>query len=178
MRDASARSRRRLAHRAGVARPRVDLDHTGVHEGQSGPIVRCVPCRTPPGLGQMKHLVRRFVGSLSRREPAAGEREWAESQLIPAEADLWRRLSVADRRHSIDVARRFESMGQWTREEMAGALLHAIGQLESGLGTWARVAATVIGPRTKRFRLYYDHETIGADMLTEAGSAPVTIYLL
>ena len=98
--------------------------------------------------------------------------------MLTAEAELWRRMSVADRRHSIHVARRFEPMGHWTREEMAGALLHDIGKLESDLGTWARVAATVVGPRTKRFRLYYDHETIGADMLTAAGSAPATIYLL
>jgi len=69
-------------------------------------------------------------------------------------------------------------MGQWTREEMAGALLHDIGKLESGLGTWMRVAATVVGPHTERFRMYHDHEEIGADMLTTAGSAEVTVDLL
>ena len=51
---------------------------------------------------------------------------------MPAELELWRQLPVADRRHSIEVARRFQSMGQWTREEMAGALLHDIGKLEVG----------------------------------------------
>jgi hypothetical protein len=126
----------------------------------------------------MRHLARRFTGSVSRREPTAQDTAWAESQLLTPELELWRRLPVADRRHSIDVARRFESMGEWTREETAGALLHDVGKLESDLGTWGRVAATVVGPRTRRFRLYYDHESIGADMLTAAGSAPVTIYLL
>jgi len=126
----------------------------------------------------MKHLVRRFAGSLSRREPTPENTAWAASQLLPAELELWQRLPVADRRHSIDVARRFGSMGEWSREEIAGALLHDIGKLQSDLGTFSRVAATVVGPRTKRFRLYYDHESIGADMLTAAGSAPTTIYLL
>jgi putative nucleotidyltransferase with HDIG domain len=126
----------------------------------------------------MNHLVRRFAGSLSRREPAAADVAWAESQLLPSELDLWRRMRVADRRHSIEVARRFEPMGQWTREEIAGALLHDIGKVQSDLGTTMRVVATVVGPRTERFRLYHDHERIGADMLTAAGSDPVTVDLL
>jgi putative nucleotidyltransferase with HDIG domain len=126
----------------------------------------------------MRHLARRLAGSLSRREPPPDEVAWVESELLAPELQLWRRMPVADRRHSIEVARRFESMGQWTREEMAGALLHDIGKLESGLGTWMRVLATVVGPRTDRFRRYHDHEEIGAAMLTAAGSDPVTIDLL
>jgi predicted HD phosphohydrolase len=88
-------------------------------------------------------------------------------------------MSVADRRHSITVARRFEAMGgPWSREEIAGALLHDIGKLESGLGTLARVTATVVGPRTPRLRKYHDHEQIGADMLAAAGSSEVTVQLV
>ena len=51
-----------------------------------------------------------------------------------------------------------------TRAEMAGALLHDVGKIEAGLGTFGRVAATVVGPRTRRFRLYHDHEAIGAGL--------------
>ena len=126
----------------------------------------------------MTHLTRRFVGSLSRQEPPPDDVAWVEAQLMPAERELWRQLPVADRRHSIEVARRFQSMGQWTREETAGALLHDIGKLRSDLGTGMRVVATVVGPRTERFRLYHDHERIGADMLIAAGSAEVTVDLL
>ena len=50
-----------------------------------------------------------------------------------------------------------------TRPQMAGALLHDVGKVQSGLGTWGRVAATIVGPRTRRFRQYHDHEQIGAD---------------
>jgi HD domain len=124
------------------------------------------------------HLARRWVTSLSRREPAAGDVAWAESQLLDGELQLWRRMSVADRRHSILVARRFALSGARSREELAGALLHDIGKLPSALGTPARVAATIVGPRTARFRLYHDHERIGAEMLAAAGSSPVTVELV
>ena len=126
----------------------------------------------------MSHLVRRFVGSLSRREPVVDDVRWVESQLLAPEWELWQQMPVADRRHSIEVARRFQSMGQWTREEMAGALLHDIGKLQSGLGTSMRVVATVVGPRTERFRRYHDHEPIGAEMLTNVGSPASTVDLV
>ena len=126
------------------------------------------------------HLARRFVSSLSRRQPSGVEVAWAESQLLPPEAELWRRLSVADRRHSIIVAHRFAefSSAPPSRDEIAGALLHDIGKVDTRLGTYQRVVATVVGPRTDRFRRYHDHERIGADMLRAAGSSDVTVQLV
>ena len=124
------------------------------------------------------HLAKRFLSSLSSRAPAPIDVAWAESQLLEGELQLWRRLSVADRRHAITVARRFESMGSWTRDEIAGALLHDIGKLDSDLGTARRVVATVVGPRTARFRSYHDHERIGVAMLAGVGSSPSTVELV
>jgi hypothetical protein len=124
------------------------------------------------------HLVRRFLSSLSSRAPDAADTAWAESQLLDGELQLWGRLSVSDRRHAITVARRFESMGSWTRDEIAGALLHDIGKLDSDLGTASRVLATVVGSRTARFRRYHDHERIGAELLTGVGSSTVTVELV
>jgi len=130
-------------------------------------------------MNQVGHLVRRFVGSVSRREPDPTDTAWVDSQLLAGESLLWHRMSVADRRHSIAVARRFQSLGgPWSREEIAGALLHDIGKLESGLGTLSRVTATVVGPSTPRFRRYHDHEQIGADLLAAAGSSEVTVELV
>jgi hypothetical protein len=130
-------------------------------------------------MDQVGHLARRFVGSVSRRQPDPTDTVWVDSQLLASESLLWHRMSAADRRHSIAVAHRFEKLGgPWSREEMAGALLHDIGKLESGLGTLARVSATVVGPRTSRFRKYHDHEQIGADMLAAAGSSEVTVELV
>ena len=61
---------------------------------------------------------------------------------------------------------------------MAGALLHDCGKVESGLGTFGRVLATVVGPRTDRFRAYHDHEAIGAALAAAAGADPVTTALI
>lgn len=128
--------------------------------------------------GQVGHLVRRFRGSLSRRAPSVADTEWALGQLLPTEAELWSRLAVQDRRHSLLVARRFVALaGAPTREEVAAALLHDIGKLDCGLGTFARVLATIVGPHGRRFRRYHDHERIGAELLRQAGSAPSTVEL-
>ncbi len=92
---------------------------------------------------------------------------------------MWVRLSNQDRRHSVGVARRFVAARPGaTRAEVAGALLHDIGKVECGLGTFGRVAATVAGPRTDRFRLYHDHEEIGAELVERAGSEAATIELV
>jgi HD domain len=130
-------------------------------------------------VSEIVHLVKRFGGSLSGRSPDADAERWAESQLLPHELVLWTRLSNADRRHALRVAQRFEQMrGSPSREELAAALLHDIGKLDSGLGTFGRVAATVIGPRTRRFRAYHDHERIGARWLEVGGSADTTVELV
>ena len=129
-------------------------------------------------MSQLAHLRRRFAGSLSRREPDLADTAWVDAQLLDPESQLWHRMSAADRRHSIAVARRFEAHGPWSREEIAGALLHDVGKVDAGLGTMARAAATIVGPRTPRFRRYHDHERIGAELLAVAGSAHVTIELV
>jgi hypothetical protein len=121
----------------------------------------------------------RFFTSLSSRPPDATDDEWAESNLLPGEIELWRRMSNQDRRHSVIVARRFvEARPAATRAETAGALLHDVGKLECGLGTWGRVAATLVGSRTARFRAYHDHEQIGSDLAAQAGSDPATVELI
>lgn len=129
--------------------------------------------------GGFTHLARRFLGSLSRRPPAPQDEAWAHTFLLPAETQLWRRMPVADRRHSIAVARRFEVLaGQPSREAMAAALLHDVGKSVSDLGTAMRVLATVVGPRGRRFTAYQQHEQIGADLLGAAGSAALTVSLV
>ena len=92
---------------------------------------------------------------------------------------MWERMGDVDRRHSILVARRFvAARPEATRVEIAGALLHDVGKVESGLGTFGRVAATVVGARGRRFRRYHDHEAIGARRAAAAGSDPVTVALI
>jgi hypothetical protein len=125
------------------------------------------------------HLARRWLGSLSRRRPSADDFAWVRDQLLPVERAMWHRFGVADQRHTIGVARRFvDRRPEASRAEVAGALLHDIGKLDAGLGTTMRVVATVVGPRTSRFARYHDHERIGAEWLTQAGSDPATVELV
>lgn len=125
------------------------------------------------------HLVARFFVSLSTRPPDPQDDAWAESQLLPGEVALWRQMSNVDRRHSVKVARRFvAARPEATRAEIAGALLHDVGKIECRLGTFSRVVASVVGPRTERFRLYHDHERIGSELAAAAGSDPETVELI
>lgn len=138
------------------------------------------------------HLVRRFMGSLVPGGPAVSEEEWARGRLLPGEQALWDRLSGADRRHAAGVARAVaESLGAGAdRPVLAAALLHDVGKVESGLGVWGRVAATVVGLAGGRARAtawedrsgpvgrvgrYLRHPERGAALLREAGSAGLTV---
>ena len=138
------------------------------------------------------HLVRRFFGSLRPGGPARADDEWAASQLLPAEVDLWRKMSGPDRRHAVVVARRVEvALGhEASRPVLAAALLHDVGKTVSGLRTFGRVIATVSGRVagvayarawsnasgfTRRVGLYLRHADLGGDMLAMAGSDPLTV---
>jgi len=140
----------------------------------------------------MRHLVRRFAGSLWPGGPTAAGEDWAQARLLPGEQDLWRRMSGPDRRHAITVAHRVErALGhEATRPVLAAAMLHDVGKVASGLGTFARVGATIVGlgggrsqardmqrrrGLTRRVGLYLRHGEIGADMLAVAGSDPLTV---
>ena len=88
-------------------------------------------------------------------------------------------MQAQDRRHSIEVARRLMAdLDDAPRDVVAAALLHDVGKIQSRLGTFARVVATVVGPRTARFRRYHDHEALGVGLLASAGSTELTRHLV
>ena len=128
---------------------------------------------------RVSHLAKRWWSSLSRRAPGARDLDWTSGQLLPGEFDLWSRMRAPDRRHSILVARRFADLRPTAiRDEVAAALLHDVGKIDSDLGTGERVLATVLGPRTDRWRRYHDHERIGAQLGRDAGSTTTTLEIL
>ena len=143
-------------------------------------------------LRYLGHLVRRFFGSLRPGGPPPADDAWAVDRMTPAEAGLWRRMSAADRRHALVVARRVDvTLGRAaTRPVLAAALLHDVGKIDSGFGPVGRAAATVAGmvgghdvARQWRGRdglagrvgRYLCHDEIGAELLAGAGSDTLTI---
>lgn len=138
------------------------------------------------------HLTKRFVGSLRPGGPAAADVAWVDSVLLADERALWRRMYGPDRRHSVQVARDVaEVLGdRATRPVLAAALLHDVGKIDSRLRTYGRVVATltikivgrddVVAWRRgrgihRRIALYALHPQLGADLLTMAGSDPLTV---
>lgn len=137
------------------------------------------------------HLTKRFIGSLWPLGPSRSADEWATSHLLETEVALWRRMSSQDRRHSVGVAERIvEFLGEdATRPVVAAALLHDVGKIDSRLGTFLRVVATLSVKAaghetaelwvrgsgvTRRIGLYVRHPRIGGDHLAMAGSDPLT----
>ena len=130
-------------------------------------------------MSYIAHLAKRFVSSWSRKDVSEDELNMVRSTLTASEFNVWKQFSVADRRHSVEVAQRFVAfLPKASREDRAGALLHDIGKIQSNLSTLMRVCATVVGPRTKRFALYHQHEEIGITMLRHAGSHADVIAVL
>ena len=130
-------------------------------------------------MNKLAHLTKRFVLSLVPSQVQEIERQWVQSVLSPSEFDVWNDMMVQDRRHSVMVGRRFvKYRSTASQSEIAGALLHDVGKSVARLGTFARVIATLVGPRTNRFRQYHDHESIGATMLRSIGSDELTISMV
>jgi hypothetical protein len=140
--------------------------------------------------GSGRHLVGRFLGSLWPGGPRPADDRWARQWCLPGELELWSRMAGPDRRHAVVVARRVGAAGYAERPVMAAALLHDVGKIESGLGTFGRVAATlaamVAGQRTVaswsdrrgwagRAGRYLRHDDAGARLLAGAGSDRLTV---
>ena len=120
------------------------------------------------------HLARRFFGSLRPGGPAAADEAWVRTVLIPGEVALWERMSAPDRRHAVGVARAVP-------EELApAALLHDVGKVVSGIGTFRRVGATLLGMLGRdrwggRIGDYLHHPRLGSELLAAAGSDDLTV---
>ncbi|HEV8064901.1 MAG TPA: hypothetical protein VGP46_08725 [Acidimicrobiales bacterium] len=162
-----------------------------------------MPGKRLGGFGSATHLVARFFGSVAPVGPRKGSQQWALGHLNSAERALFLSMSAADRRHAIGVARRAlrlegeERVGETSAPAgfVAAALMHDVGKVESGLGTFSRVFATLAAVAVGRERLvaraaarpgngkrrpaarlaaYLEHDRLGAELLDRAGSHPLT----
>lgn len=138
------------------------------------------------------HLVARFFGSLLPRRVRDADRTWARTLLTPAEQRVWDRLGRVDAVESLRVARRAERLLAATDDAedprwLAAALAHDVGKRESGLGTYRRAIATLLGRwaspdaphhwseargTLRKAGLYLRHAELGATSLRVAGARP------
>jgi hypothetical protein len=139
------------------------------------------------------HLARRFFGSLRFGGPSPADEAWVAGALAPTEAALWQRMSAPDRRHAVGVARAVTAAlgDDAVRSVRAAALLHDVGKIEAGFGPVRRAAVTMAAMATGRDEardrwterpglrgraaLYLRHDEIGASLLREACSDPLTV---
>lgn len=142
----------------------------------------------------LRHRVPRFFVSLVPIAPAAEELRWALGWLSEREQALFARMSNQDQRHAIRVARRVEAsydLDEPTSDvALVAALLHDIGKVSAGLGTYGRVVAALceaVGGAdmaeiwqqrpgiTRRIGMYLRYPELGVDLLRLAESDPVVI---
>jgi hypothetical protein len=126
----------------------------------------------------LQHLTKRTWHSYTARALTPEQQDEVATLLLSSEQRLWHLFSVEDQRHSYVVMKRFvDRCPNASVEHIRAALLHDIGKTAVRLSTTMRVIATFIGPRTKKFRVYHDHERIGLELLA-AESSPITLSLL
>jgi hypothetical protein len=138
---------------------------------------------------KLVHLSSRFVRALSPAAPRADDVAWVERVLTPDGFVQFRKQPHHDQRHAIGVARDVQTRLADTEYAddprwISAALLHDIGKLDSRLGVYGRVVATVSGAAagrehaqawsessgfTRRVGLYLRHAELGADRIRIAG---------
>lgn len=138
---------------------------------------------------ELVHLARRFLFSLRPGMVDADRERWLLDQLGPAELELYRAQSRADRVHSLRCAEAIAAEGG-DPELVVASALHDVGKARARLGTWARVGATVLarligdgkvrgwegrGDWRGRIGSYVDHDRHGAALLEAAGSGALTV---
>lgn len=135
----------------------------------------------PRVVRRLRHLVRRWRTSLDRSPIADVDLDFVRDVLTDGEFALWTTMALADRRHSIVVARRFVDLVPSADDaEIAAALLHDVGKSTAPLGTTQRIFATLLEPivRLGRWDSYYRHEAIGLDLCRRVPSRERTVVLL
>ena len=133
--------------------------------------------------------VRQFARHVTARVSSV-ERASLDAWLTPAEARLFDTMSVADRRHGLDVAASLRGMGVRDRDVLVAALLHDAGKGTTGL--WPRVAWSLgqaWGPRALRVAERFpgmaralprlrDHAERSATLAASAGASTRTVELI
>ena len=145
------------------------------------------------GLQAALYRVRQFVGAWLARVSPEELRE-ADKVLPPGAQELFRKMSVPDQRHSLNVMRTLRRAGHSEADLLAAALLHDVGKSAAPVHSWQR-AIIVLGKRfapgllawlthgeprglRRAFVIHRQHMEIGAQWAAQAGCSALTVSLI
>ena len=139
------------------------------------------------------YRVRQFFSALLARVSPDDLRE-ADEVLSPDAQKLFRRMSVSDQHHSLNVMRTLRLQGQTAPDVLAAALLHDVGKSAVWIAPWHRAiivltahfAPGVLAWLTRGephgwrrpFVIHRQHSEIGAEWAAQAGCSPLTVSLI
>lgn len=120
------------------------------------------------------------------------DEETLRSNLTPQELACFKRMPIADQRHSLDVYYTLRRRGHTHPDLLKAALLHDIGKADGHLRLWHRVVIVLVRalfppalkwlavPRGWRYPFYvhYYHPLKGAQMAQKLGCSTVTVELI
>ena len=140
------------------------------------------------------YRVRQFFRALAARPLSPAEQEEVSTLLTAPQRALFDRLGRCDRRHSLAVMRTLAAAGETNRDLLVAALLHDVGKSCHRLRLWERPLVVLIRayrpgvlrhwgrgePRgwKRPFVIYAQHPLWGAEMATQVGCSPLTIWLI
>ncbi len=126
------------------------------------------------------YRAKQFFRAFRRRDPRTFVAV-AQAHLSPSQLALFKRMSLYDQEHAVDVLNRLRRQGWRDAELMQAALLHDVGKAFVGANLWKRVAHVLLWaarsddlPRNG----YARHAEIGAEAAHRAGSSPDVVALI
>ena len=145
------------------------------------------------GLRTALYRVRQVVDAWLARVSSEELRE-ADEMLPPGARELFRKMSVPDQRHSLNVMRTLRRAGHTEADLLAAALLHDVGKSAARIHSWHR-AIIVLSKRfapsllawlahgeprgwRRPFVIHRQHMEIGAQWAAQAGCSPLTVSLI
>lgn len=139
------------------------------------------------------YRVRQFVSALLARVSPDDLRE-ADEMLPPQARELYRRMSVPDQRHALNVMRALRDESHTEPDLLAAALLHDVAKSAARIHAWHR-AIIVLSKRfapgvlewltrgepcgwRRPFVIHRQHAELGAEWAAQAGCSALTISLI
>jgi len=141
------------------------------------------------------YRVRQFVSALLARVSPDDLRE-ADEILPPQAQDLFRRMSVPDQRHALNVMQTLRDEGHTEPDLLAAALLHDVAKSAARIHSWYRaiiVLSKHFAPGAlswltsgepgreawrKPFVIHRQHAELGAEWADQVGCGALTVSLI